>query len=67
MGQKEIYSKPSDVTAEDGIVNVDGPDSVDVALTPEAAQETSDRLLEGAMKAQGQKHFDDLLKGRPRD
>ena len=63
MGHKDIYSKASDVTAKDGVVNVDGPDSVDVALTPEAAQETSDRLLEGAMKAQGQKHFNDT--GRP--
>ena len=63
MSTKEIYSKPSDVTAEDGVVNVDGPDAVDVGLTPDAAEETSDRLLEGAMKARGQKHFEDLRKG----
>ena len=63
MSAKEIYSKPSDVTAEDGVVNVDGPDAVDVAFTPEAARETSDRLLEGAMEAQGQKHFKDQRKG----
>ena len=34
---------------------VDGPDGVAVALTPEAASETSERLLFGAAKAQGQK------------
>ena len=53
MVQKEVYSKASDVSAEDGIVNVDGPDGVDVGLTPEAALETSDRLLEGAATAVG--------------
>ena len=63
MARKQIYSKPSDVTAEDGVVNVDGPDAVDVSLTPDAAMETSERLLEGAMTAQGQKHFDDLKRG----
>ena len=40
MSAKEIYSKPSDVTADDGVVNVDGPNGVDVALTSEAAEET---------------------------
>ena len=55
MAQKEIYSKASDVSAEKGIVNVDGPDGVDVGLTPEAALETSDRLLESAATAVGQR------------
>ena len=55
MAQKEVYSKASDVTAENGVVNVDGPDGVDVGLTPEAALETSDRLLEGAATAVGQR------------
>ena len=63
MGQKQIYNKASDVTAEDGVVNVDGPDAVDVALTPDAALETSDRLLEGAMNARGQTYFADRRKG----
>lgn len=65
MARKEIYSKPSDVSAEDGVVNLDGPDGVDVGLTPEAALETSDRLLEGAATAVGQrvqaKHAKDSL------
>lgn len=45
--------------AEDGVVVVDGPDHVDVALTPDAAEETSNRLLEGSMKARGQLHMKD--------
>ena len=40
--------------AVDGAVEVDGPDAVDVTLTPEAAEETSDRLLRQAFKARGQ-------------
>jgi hypothetical protein len=55
MAQKEICSRPSNVSAEDGVVNVDGPDGVDVGLTPEAALETSDRLLHGAATAVGQR------------
>jgi hypothetical protein len=38
------------------VVNVDGPDGVDVGLTPEAALETSNRLLDGATEAAGQRH-----------
>ncbi len=50
----KTYDTPSDVTAEDGKVMVDGPDAVDVSLTPDAALETSDRLLHGGLKAKGQ-------------
>ncbi len=57
MTEKTIYREASSVTAVDGDVVVKGPDAVDVALTPEAAEETSDRLLEGSMKARGQRHF----------
>ena len=54
MTDEEIYDEPSAVRAEDGVVSVKGPDAVDVKLTAEAADETSDRLLVGAMKARGQ-------------
>jgi hypothetical protein len=54
---KEIYEQPSTVTAEEGDVQVEGPDHVDVVLTPDAAEETSNRLLEGSMKARGQRHL----------
>jgi len=55
--KKKIYERPSSVTAEEGDVLVDGPDGVHVGLTPEAAEETSNRLLEGSMKARGQRHL----------
>ncbi len=55
MADKQpIHREPSDVKAVDGAVEVEGPDAVDVTLTPEAAEETSDRLLRQAFKARGQ-------------
>jgi hypothetical protein len=51
----KVYDEASKVEAEDGEVIVDGPDGVDVRLTPDAAAETSDRLLDAAGIAQGQK------------
>ena len=51
----EIYDEPTKVEAEDGNVILDGPDGVDLSMTPAAAEETSERLLWGAAKAQGQK------------
>jgi len=53
--EESLFDQPSDVEAFEGQVEVEGPDAVDVALTPEAAEETSDRLLSGAFKARGQK------------
>jgi len=46
MSNREIYSEPSRVSAVDGVVQVDGPDAVDIAMTPEAAEETSERLAD---------------------
>ena len=57
MHDRQIHDQPSAVTAEDGDVMVKGPDDVDVALSPDAAEETSNRLLEGSMKARGQRHL----------
>lgn len=54
MESDKTYNKPSDVVAIDGKVLVDGPDGVDVALTPEAAEETGGRLIDQAAKAAGQ-------------
>lgn len=51
----KIHDDPSEISAEDGEVIVDGPDGVAVTFTPDAAAETSERLLYGAAKAQGQR------------
>ena len=56
----KTYKEASDVHAVDGKVEVDGPDSVDVTLTPEAAEETSDRLINEAIRASGQRRMKEL-------
>jgi hypothetical protein len=50
----KVYDEPTRVDAEDGKVILDGPDGVAVRMTPDAALETSDRLLSGATQAMGQ-------------
>jgi len=55
--RQTVYSDPSNVSAVDGDVLVDGPDAVDVAMTPEAAEETSERLSDQAVKARGQRRL----------
>ena len=64
MGQDKIYDEPGTVAAEDGVVHLDGPDAVDVRLTIDAAEEISDRLLNGALEARGQIFFANKKKGR---
>lgn len=59
MTDKTIYEEPGQVDAEDGVVVQKGPDAVDIRMTPEAAEETSERLNMGAMKARGQMFFED--------
>jgi hypothetical protein len=51
----EVYDEASKVVAKRGTVVVDGPDGVDVALTPEAATDTSELLLEAAAEAAAQR------------
>ena len=58
----KIFDEPGDVDAEDGVVLQKGPDAVDIQMTPEAAEETSERLNTGAMKARGQIFFGDRKK-----
>jgi hypothetical protein len=57
---EKTFDEPSKIKVEDGKVEVRGPDAVDVDLTPEAAEETSDRLLQGAMEARGHRKLKDL-------
>ncbi|MCL6729496.1 hypothetical protein [Sphingomonas hankyongi] len=55
-----IYDQPSKVRALNDAVEVSGPDDVDVAMTPDAAEETSERLLSASFEARGKKRFDKL-------
>ena len=64
MADKPIYNEPGTVSAEDGVVHLDGPDAVDVHLTADAAEEISDRLLNGVLKARGQLFFADKKRRR---
>ncbi len=54
MSDKAVRDEPIEVCAEDGNVAIAGPDGAVVVLSPEAAEETSDRLWKGAMFARGQ-------------
>lgn len=58
--KSSIFSEPSKVAAVDGLVELDGPDDVDIAMTPEAAEETADRLTGELMKAHGQRRLKDM-------
>jgi len=57
MGDNKIYDEATDVSAKDGAVLLDGPDGVDVKVTPESAEQTADNLIEGAVKARGQRRL----------
>jgi len=59
----ECYDEATKVSAKDGEVILDGPDGVDVKLTPEAARETSNRLWDGAAKAKVQRDAGRTRKG----
>jgi hypothetical protein len=53
----KVYDEPSEVKATDGKIEVEGPDEVHVSLTPEAAEETSDRLSTESVMARGQRRL----------
>jgi hypothetical protein len=57
MTKHPIYDEAGAVSVRDGVVALDGPDNVHIMLTPDAAEETSERLLTGAMKARGDRYF----------
>jgi hypothetical protein len=57
MGHDKLYDEATEVTAKDGEVILDGPDAVDVKVTPEAAVETAENLIEGAAMAAGQRRL----------
>jgi hypothetical protein len=51
---KSAHKTPAEVSAADGDVQVVGPGGIAYSFTPDAAAETSDRLLFGAAEARGQ-------------
>ena len=53
MTKHQIYDEGGEVSATDGVVSLDGPDAVHIKLTADAAEEMSDRLMTGALKARG--------------
>jgi hypothetical protein len=64
MKNKQVFEDSSSVSAVEGKVVVKGPDGVDVALTPDAAAETSDLLWAGASQARAQQRRDTEI-GKP--
>ena len=60
MGSDKLYDEATEVTATNGEVFLDGPDGIDVKVTPEAAEQTADNLVEGAVKARGQRRLSRL-------
>ena len=59
------HDTPSDVSAQEGEVLVEGPDGVAVSLTPDAAIETADRLHSAGAQAHGQVLVEQIRKRRP--
>ena len=55
MGRKELFDEATEIQAVDGEVELDGPDGVNGALTPEAAEETADRMFRASAEAAGQR------------
>ena len=55
MTGSKVYDEAAKVTARKGDVVLEGPGGVDVIMTPDAALETSQRLLDAAAEAQGQR------------
>ncbi len=51
---REASTEPSDCFVEEGLIVQHGPDGLSATFTPEAALETSDRMLQAALLALGQ-------------
>jgi hypothetical protein len=60
MHDDKLYDEASKVTAQDGEVVLDGPDGVDVKVTPEAAEQTAISLEDAAVEARGQRRLGNL-------
>jgi hypothetical protein len=60
MAKDKVYDEATDVSAKGGEVMLDGPDGVDVKVTPEAAEQTAENLIDGAVMARGQRRLKNL-------
>lgn len=60
MGDDKLYDEATDAQAKDGEVILDGPDGVDVKVTPEAAEQSAINLEDAAVEARGQRRFKQL-------
>ncbi len=54
MTAKSPFDQATKVTPQDGEVVLQGPDGIGLSMTPDAAEETGRRLLDGASKARDQ-------------
>ena len=66
MGDDKVYDDATKVSAKDGEVILDGPDGVDVKLTPDAPVETGERLIDGGAEAAGQRYLDKKSLSKPK-
>lgn len=55
MAERMPHDIPSEAEAEDGHVFAEGPEGIAYAMTPEAAQETGERLKRAAAEADEQR------------
>jgi hypothetical protein len=55
MPARKPTDRPLDVAAEEGEVLIDGPEGTVLSMTPEAAEESSNRLYDCTAKARGQR------------
>jgi hypothetical protein len=46
--QRQPYDYPGEVSVEEGVILVDGPDGVAISLTPQAAKTFGERLIAAA-------------------
>lgn len=54
MTAKKVETEPGVAAAEEGVVILDGPDGVAIAMLPEVARITGERLIVAAAQAERQ-------------